>query len=249
MSLLWLKIRHTLGRALRETGQALDRVGIRGRDQALKKRIVGDDPHIFDDFLSRHRHQMPLLERGRPKISPDVAYLAPCSSLIGTVRIGAGSSVWYGAILRGDYGENASSFRRDDDEPWLLNENRFVDGSSSVGGGIYIGEDSNVQDGCVITARKGHTVIGNGVTIGHLAQIHSSTVHDHSLIGMGSMILEGSVVEEESFVAGGAVVPPNTRIPSGELWVGNPARKLRNLTEEERAKLHYQAAEVCVTTM
>jgi carbonic anhydrase/acetyltransferase-like protein (isoleucine patch superfamily) len=134
----------------------------------------------------------------------------------------------------------------DDVEPWQLKDHRFVDGSHSVGGAIYIGENSNVQDGCIVTSRLSHTVIGNGVTIGHLAQIHSSTVNDYSLIGMGSVLLEGTVVEEEAFVAAGAVVPPKTTISSGELWVGNPARKLRDLTEKERAKLHYQASEVRV---
>jgi carbonic anhydrase/acetyltransferase-like protein (isoleucine patch superfamily) len=149
--------------------------------------------------------------------------------------------VWYKAILRADSCENACN---DDVEPWKLNEDRFVDGSLAVGGAIYIGENSNVQDGCVITARQSHTVIGDGVTIGHLAQIHSATVNDHCLIGMGSIILEGSVIEEEAFVAAGAVVQPNTTVSSGELWVGNPARKLRDLTDKEREKLHYQASEV-----
>ena len=239
---LWMRFRQTMGRAFRETGQALDRVGVRGQQLATaERRLVGDDPNIFDDHLSRHRHQMPLLERGTPRVSPHVAYLAPCSTLIGSVRIGAGSSVWYGAILRADCCENATN---DDEEPWQLAEHRFVDGSDSVGGAIYIGENSNIQDGCIVTSRSSHTVVGNGVTVGHLAQIHSSVVRDNSLIGMGSVILEGSVIEEEAFVAAGAVVPPKTTVLSGELWVGNPARKLRDLTEKERAKLHYQASEV-----
>lgn len=239
---LWMRFRQTIGRSLREMGQALDRVGVRGQQIVHgRTRLVGDDPHKFDDFLSRHRHRMPLLERGTPRISQDVAYLAPCSTLIGSVRIGPGSSVWYKTILRADSCKNAYN---DDVEPWKLNEQRFVDGSSSLGGAIYIGEDSNVQDGCVITARQAHTVIGDGVTIGHLAQIHSSTVHDHCLIGMGSILLEGSVIEEEAFVAAGAVVQPNTTVSSGELWVGNPARKLRDLTDKERERLHYQASEV-----
>ncbi len=239
---LWMRFRQTLGKSLREMGQAVDRVGVRGEQIVHgRKRLVGDDPHLFDDFLSRHRHMMPLLERGTPRVDDHVAYLAPCSTLIGSVRIGPGSSVWYKAILRADVCENAYN---DDVEPWKLNEQRFQDGSASVGGAIYIGSDSNVQDACVITARQNHTVIGNGVTIGHLAQIHSATVHDHCLIGMGSILLEGSVVEEEAFVAAGAVVQPNTVVSSGELWVGNPARKLRDLTDHEREKLHYQASEV-----
>ena len=76
---------------------------------------------------------------------------------------------------------------------------------------------------------------------GHLAQIHSSTVGDFSLVGMGSVLQEGCRVEPESFIAAGAVLRPGAVVPSGELWAGNPARKLRNLSTEERAKLHYQS--------
>ena len=111
------------------------------------------------------------------------------------------------------------------------------------GGGIYIGDDTNIQDGCVVTAQKDHCRIGKGVTVGHLAQIHSATVEDFCLIGMGSVLNEGVHVEREAFIAAGAVVPPGTRVGSGELWVGNPARKIRDLTTEQREKLHYQSSE------
>jgi carbonic anhydrase/acetyltransferase-like protein (isoleucine patch superfamily) len=248
---VWLRMRHTLGRAFRETGQALDRAGVRGAQHAVTTRVIGDDPYIFDDHLSRHRHQMPLLKRGKPVVSPDAAFLAPCSTLIGSVRIGPGASIWYGAVLRADFCENGMSFTQDENEqsaPWTLDKDRAerekFDESRGIGGGIYIGKDSNVQDGCILTAKVDHAIVGEGVTIGHLAQIHSATVEDHCLIGMGSMILEGAVVKSEAFIAAGAVVPPNMTVPSGELWVGNPARKLRDLSTEERAKLHYQADEV-----
>jgi carbonic anhydrase/acetyltransferase-like protein (isoleucine patch superfamily) len=123
-------------------------------------------------------------------------------------------------------------------------DRHYKEDTQSVGGGIFIGANTNVQDGCIIDSRKDHTRIGNGVTIGHLASIHSATIHDNSLIGMRSLICEGVVVHEESFVAAGAVVAANTVIPSGELWVGSPAYKLRDLTPQERQKLHYQAEEV-----
>lgn len=87
------------------------------------------------------------------------------------------------------------------------------------------------------------------ITKGHLAQIHSSTVGDFSLIGMGSILQEGSRVESESFIAAGAVVGPGVAVPSGELWVGNPARKLRDLSEKERARLHYQSSEYVQVAM
>lgn len=248
---VWMTIRQTLGRAFRETGQTLDRLGILGSQHAVTKRIVGDDPSIFDDHLSRHRHQMPLLERGRPLVSSDAAFLAPCSTLIGSVRVGSGASIWYGAILRADSCENGLSLaaKNDDtkDEPWTRDEHMLDraphDPSRWIGGGIYVGENSNVQDGCIISSRQNHTVIGKGVTIGHLAQIHSATIQDNCLIGMGSMIMEGCVVESESFIAAGAVIRPDTTVPSGELWAGNPARKLRDLTPEEIGKIYYQADE------
>mmetsp|Transcript_6723 Transcript_6723/g.11119 ORF Transcript_6723/g.11119 Transcript_6723/m.11119 type:complete len:325 (-) Transcript_6723:29-1003(-) len=263
----WWIVRHTLGRAFRETGQAMQRVALMGQQHAITTRHVGDDPYPFDDHLSRHRHQMPLIQRGGPIVSNQVAYLAPCSTLIGSVRIGKNVSVWYGAILRADKCENGSSFsnnsnnnnnnNNDDDDDandndnnmdvWELDPRREVYSSRSpnrwVGGGIFIGDDSNVQDGCIITSSVNHCEIGKGVTIGHLAQIHSATVEDYCLIGMGSILRENVVVETESFIAAGAVVAPGTRVPSGELWVGHPARKLRDLTAEEREKLHYQADE------
>ena len=128
---------------------------------------------------------------------------------------------------------------------WKLDEDRFTrQHTTAIGGGIFIGQNTNIQDGCVIDSRSDHTRIGNGVTVGHLASIHSSTIHDHCLIGMGALLQEGVVINEESFIAAGAVIPANTVIDAGELWVGNPAKKVRELTAEERRRLHYQASEV-----
>ena len=249
---MWMRFRQTFGRALRETGQAMDRLGIRTQQLLLAERRYGDDdPFIYDDFLSRHRQQMPLLKYGQPLISSDVAYLAPCSTMIGSVRIGAGSSVWYKAVLRADECDNGSSFAKENAEGgsvWELDPDRFVsyrkNNGEYVGGGIFIGENTNVQDGAIITSRVGHTQIGDGVTIGHLAQIHSAKINDFCLIGMGSVIQEGCEIETESFIAAGAVLPPNTVVKSGELWAGVPAKKLRDLTAEQRKNLHYQSDEV-----
>nr|QIP67674.1 gamma-carbonic anhydrase 2 [Nitzschia sp. ICE-H] len=231
------RFRQTLGRALRETGQALERLGVKTASLANTKHDFYDDPVPYEDFLSRHRHQLPFLMSGRPIVHDDVAYLAPCSTLIGSVRVGPGASIWYGAILRADLCANANN----EVDPWEITgrESR----TTYHGGGIFIGEDSNVQDGAILTSRSDHCRIGKGVTIGHLAQIHSATVGDFSLIGMGSVVLEGAVVETEAFVAAGAVVAPGQVIKEGELWVGNPARKLRDLTPAQREKLHYQSSE------
>jgi len=246
------RVRHSIGRALRETGQALDRLGVQGESIALSKRVIGDEPVKYEDFLSRHRQQMPLLRRGRPHVSKDVAFLAPCSTLIGSVYVGPGSSIWYKAILRADNCENVESFAVTTEEiemqePWELDPDRDSrQHTKAIGGGIFIGENTNIQDGCIIDAVKNHTRIGNGVTVGHLASIHSATIEDYCLIGMGALLQEGVVVKGESLIAAGANVAANTVIESGELWVGSPARKIRDLTSEERQRLHYQSSEVSV---
>lgn len=243
-------VRHTLSRAFRETGQALDRLGIRGAQHATTTRTVGDDPYIFDDHLSRHRQQIPLVKHGAPVVDErTVAFLAPCATLAGRVHLGEGSSVWYGAVLRADHahcGINASpevvaTWRnRDPDERRLRDPDPWESGG---GGGIWIGRNTNVQDGCVVTAKEDHTEVGEGVTIGHSAQIHSATVGDYALIGMGSVISPLVTIEAEAFVAAGSVVGRGEAVKAGELWGGNPAKKLRDLTQEERTKLKYQSDE------
>lgn len=256
---LWQSFRQLMGRAARETGQALDRLGVKTVSLAVTQNDFYDDPVIYENlWLSRHRHQFPLLTSGRPVIHPHVAFLAPCSTLTGSVFVGKGSSIWYGAVLRGDACRNAEAFTQtyaletgDESsasaappvEPWELKEERLRDQTTHHGGAIFIGENTNIQDSCIVTARSGHCQIGNGVTVGHLAQLHSCTVHDFCLIGMGSVLNPGVVVEREAFVAAGAVVPEQVRIKEGELWVGNPARKIRDLTAEQRQRLHYQSSE------
>jgi len=243
------RVKHTIGRAIRETGQAIDRVGIRGESHAKTTRVIGDPDYIFNDHLSRHRNRMPLLRRGEPKVDDNVAYIAPCSSLIGTVHIGANSSVWYGAVLRADCGNMGCGRSDQKKNEWMkmnTEKRKEVDrdyDDSGGGGGIFIGCDTNIQDGCVVTSNEDHTFIGNGVTVGHMAFINSATVEDNCLIGMGSILNPGSRVESLSLVGAGSVVGRGVVVKSGELWVGNPARKLRDLLDEEKKKLHYYASE------
>ena len=150
-------------------------------------------------------------------IFPDLeknVFLASGSRVIGKVYIGSESSVWYNCVIRGDVNY------------------------------IRIGKKTNIQDGSIIhvsssgfsaTGGKGcPTLIGNNVTIGHNATIHACTINDYSLVGMGSIILDGSVIEEMSFVAAGSLVPPGTQIGKEELWAGNPARFKRKINEKER---------------
>ena len=136
-----------------------------------------------------------------PIIHPD-AYIAPNATVVGNVRIGAGSSVFFGSVLRGDR------------EP------------------ITIGNDTNIQDNCVLHEEFGHPVsVGSRVTVGHGAILHSCTIGDETLIGMGAIILNGAVIGSHCVVGAGALVTQNTVIPDGSLVYGSPARVKGQLDE------------------
>jgi carbonic anhydrase/acetyltransferase-like protein (isoleucine patch superfamily) len=139
-----------------------------------------------------------------PKVDK-TAFLAPNATLIGDVEIGANCGIWFGAVLRAD------------------------------GPPIKIGDSSNIQDGVVIhiAARGVGTVVGRNVTVGHLALLHACEVQDDSFIGMHSTVLDEAVVETGAMVAAGAVVTPRKIVRKGELWAGNPAVKLRDITEKD----------------
>lgn len=139
-----------------------------------------------------------------PKVDKS-AFIAPNASLIGDVEIAANASIWFGVILRGD------------------------------GPGIRVGENSNLQDGTVVhVASRGlMTIVGRDVTVGHMALLHACEVQDGAFIGMHSTVLDGAVVESQAMVAAGAVVTPRKVVRRGELWAGNPAQKLRDLTEKD----------------
>lgn len=140
------------------------------------------------------------------------ALLLPNASVIGDVTLGAQSSVWFAAVVRGDDGP------------------------------IRIGRGSNVQDGSVIHVSEVHaTTIGDWVTIGHCVHLHACTLQDECLIGSGAVVLDGATVERHAQVAAGAVVSPGKTVRSGELWAGVPARKLRDLTPEEMATIRANA--------
>ena len=247
-------IRHTLGRALRETGQMLDRVGIRGSTAALgESRTVAAvhsghrslkanewnwaapvDVETFDIPLSRHRTVMPLFAAGAPSLPDTTGYqapfIAPCAAVIGNVTIEENVSVWYGAVIRGD-----SHIKK---LPDLLMEVDTI--------GVTIGEGTNVQDNAVISSDpytgRG-TQIGKRVTVGHSASIIGANVGDNVLVGMGAILSSGSVVESGSFIAAGAHVQAGQVVKSGELWGGQPARKLKELTAKQKMQLVYQADE------
>ncbi|RZS82970.1 carbonic anhydrase/acetyltransferase-like protein (isoleucine patch superfamily) [Motilibacter rhizosphaerae] len=129
-----------------------------------------------------------------PEISPD-AYVAPEAVVIGAVRIGAGSSVWPGAVLRGDYGT------------------------------ITVGERTSVQDGAVVHVASGtSTSIGSECTIGHVAHLEGCVVEDGCLLGSGCVVLPGAVVRAGALVGAGAVVPQGLEVPPRAMALGVPAR-------------------------
>lgn len=124
--------------------------------------------------------------------------------IVGNVRIGDGSSVWYNAVLRGDL------------EP------------------IEIGRCSNIQDNCVVHTSRGYPVrVGDCVSVGHAAVLHGCIVADNVLIGMNSTILNGAVIGENSIVGAGAVITSGKEFPPGSLIIGTPARAVRELSDEE----------------
>ncbi len=148
------------------------------------------------------------LDGTSPKIAPD-AWIAPTAVLIGNVEIGPQASIWFGCILRGDTNL------------------------------IRVGARSNIQDGSLLHCNPGETMaclVGEDVTVGHMAIIHACMLHDRAFVAMGATVLDGAVIESGGVLAAGAVLTPGKRIGANEMWAGTPARLVRVLGEEERAK-------------
>lgn len=139
-----------------------------------------------------------------PTIASDV-FVAENARVIGDVEIGSESSIWFQCTVRGDVNE------------------------------IRIGEQSNIQDGTIIhVASLGQgTYIGNGVTVGHAAILHACTIDDDSFIGIQACVMDDCEVQSGAMVAAGALVTPGKVVPSGELWAGRPAKKLRDLSDKD----------------
>jgi len=157
----------------------------------------------------------PYKEKNKEKTPQidDSAYIAPTAALIGDVVIGKNSSIWFHAVLRGD-----------------LNS-------------IIIGNDSNIQDGCLLhVTHELPVVIEDRVTIGHGAIVHGCHIESDCLIAMGAVILDGAHIGQGSLIAAGAVVSPNTKIPPRSLVMGVPAKVAREMTEEDlnRTKFNWQ---------
>lgn len=148
-------------------------------------------------------------------------YLDPLARVIGDVVLGDDCSLWPGVVVRGDVNH------------------------------VRIGPRCNLQDGVIVhvshagphSRRGGYpTLIGNDVTIGHRAVLHACTIGDNCLIGIGAIVLDGAVVQAQAMVGAGAMVAPGKIVGSGELWLGNPARCVRRLSDAEIEGIAYSAA-------
>lgn len=143
----------------------------------------------------------------KPKIHAS-AFIAPGAVVCGDVEIHEDASIWYGCVLRGD-------------------SNRIV-----------VGKGSNLQDGTIVHADEpmlggAPTIIGAYALIGHKCMLHGATVEDEGFVGMGSTMLDGSVVRKGAMLAAGAFLSSRKIVPAGEMWAGMPAKKFRDLRDGE----------------
>nr|WP_199066296.1 gamma carbonic anhydrase family protein [Chromobacterium sp. ASV5] len=154
----------------------------------------------------------------QPQID-DSCYIDPAAVVIGEVTLAAGASVWPCAVIRGDV--NA----------------------------IHIGENSNVQDHAMLHVSHKTAAdpagaplrIGRHVTIGHHVTLHGCTIGDEVLVGIGSIVLDRVVIEDRVLIGAGSLVPPGKRLASGYLYLGNPVKQARPLTEQELAYFKYSS--------
>jgi carbonic anhydrase/acetyltransferase-like protein (isoleucine patch superfamily) len=154
----------------------------------------------------------------RPELVVPTAYIAPTATVLGDVTIGAESSVWFGAVIRGDTEA------------------------------IRVGRQTNIQDGCILHADAGYPcTLGDRVTLGHGAIVHGATVEDDCLIGMRAVVMNGAKIGRGSIVAVGSIVTEGLEIPPGSVVMGQPAKVKREVTDRDRerirhAAVHYVAA-------
>lgn len=157
---------------------------------------------MLKSFLGRH-----------PKISAS-AFVEESAQVIGDVVIGADSSVWFNAVVRGDVNY------------------------------IRIGRQTNIQNGCVLHVYKDThpLIVGDRVTVAHAVTLHGCTIEDDCLVGMGAILLNGVTLARGSIVAAGAVVPEGMQVPPQSLLMGVPARVKRPVTADEAALIARHAA-------
>ena len=150
--------------------------------------------------------------RHRPELIDSTAFIAPSAAVLGDVAIGAESSVWFCAVIRGDTEA------------------------------IRIGRQTNVQDGCILHADEGFPcTLGDRVTLGHGAIVHGATVEDDCLIGMRAVVMNGAKIGKGSIVAVGSIVTEGTEVPPGSVAIGQPAKVKRATTDRDRERIRHAA--------
>jgi carbonic anhydrase/acetyltransferase-like protein (isoleucine patch superfamily) len=138
-----------------------------------------------------------------PKIDP-TAFIADTAIIIGDVEVGAGSSIWFGTVIRGDVAP------------------------------VRIGKNVNIQENCVLHESDGMPlIIEDNVTIGHMCTLHACTIRSNSLIGMGSIVLDGSDIREGCLIGAGSLLSGGKIFESNQMIFGRPAKPIRQLTNEE----------------
>jgi len=156
---------------------------------------------------------MPIYAIGTKHPQVDAsAWIAPNATIIGDVRLARNTSIWWNATLRAD------------NDP------------------ITIGENTNIQDGSTLHTDEGvPLVIGAGVTVGHMVMLHGCTIGDGCLIGIGAIVLNGAVVGRDCLIGAGSVIPEGKEIPERSLVIGTPGRVIRQLTDEDIARIRQSA--------
>jgi carbonic anhydrase/acetyltransferase-like protein (isoleucine patch superfamily) len=163
------------------------------------------DQQVKRSSRSGERSALYRLGDAQPSIDP-LAWIAPTAAVVGDVRVGAESGVWFNCVLRGD-----ANF-------------------------IQIGKRTNIQDGTIVHVDPGEfaAVIGDDVTIGHACLVHGCRLEDTAFVGMGATVMNGAVIEKGGVLGAGGLLTAGRRIGTGELWTGAPAKLRRVLTDEER---------------
>lgn len=180
--------------AVRRVGSVLDNLGASLEVAKYTERLVPSTRFVAVDGVG-------------PNTSPYAAFVAPNASVIGDVTIGKNTSVWYGALVRGDVQK------------------------ITIGDGCSIGDRSVLH---VVKIQGDYPiVIGNNVTVGPGAIVHGATLENNVNVGAGAQVLDGSVVETGSIIEAGSVVTPGTRVKRNTLWAGTPAKMIRDLTKDD----------------
>jgi len=195
------------------------------QEELLYELGITKQKNNYTDEYNKHQQLISFAEFLTPRLSNE-SFVAPCATLSGCVEVWDRASIWYRVTIRADTNL------------------------------VRIGHCTNIQDGTVIEElpdrispdHDGSTIIGHYTTIGHNCKLKACTVEDNCHIGMGSILSPGSYMEHGSMLGARTVVAPFQRIPHGQLWVGNPARYLRDVTDEEHelmeetAKQYYRTA-------